>query len=125
MENPTDQINENGYCTFDDFSKIKLVVAQVIDAKPHPNADKLLVLQLKVGERTKQICAGIRAYYAPEQLINKRIIIVDNLEPRKLRGEVSEGMLLASHDNGGENGAERVSLLTLDVADFYSGSAVG
>lgn len=113
------------YCTFDDFTKIKLTVAEVLEARPHTNGDKLLVLQLKLGERRKQICAGIRAWYAPESLIGKRIIVVDNLEPRKLRGEISEGMLLATHDHGGENGAERVVLLTTDVPDVASGSSVG
>ncbi|MDR0867097.1 MAG: methionine--tRNA ligase subunit beta [Planctomycetota bacterium] len=114
-----------GLCTFADFEKIKLRVAEVVAAAPHPNADKLLVLQLRLGERTKQICAGIRAYYSPEQLVGKRIVIVDNLEPRKLRGEVSEGMLLASHDRGGADGAERVTLITTDAPDCHSGSAVG
>lgn len=113
------------YCTFDDFCKVKLTVAEVMEAKAHPNADKLLVLQLRLGERRKQICAGIRAWYTPENLIGKRIIVVDNLEPRKLRGELSEGMLLATHDNGGEAGAERVVLLTTDLPDVASGSSVG
>lgn len=113
------------YCTFDEFCKVKLVVAEVVEAKPHPNADKLLVLQLRLGDRTKQICAGIRAWYTPESLIGKRIIVVDNLEPRKLRGETSEGMLLATHDNLGENAAERVVLLTTDLPDVASGSTVG
>ncbi len=113
------------YCTFDDFMKVKLTVAEVLEAKDHPNADKLLVLKLKLGEREKQICAGIKAYYAPESLIGKRIIVVDNLEPRKLRGELSEGMLLATHDNNGPEGAERVVLLTTDLPDVASGSSVG
>ena len=113
------------YCTFDDFCKVKLKVAEVLEAGEHPNADKLLVLKLQVGERTKQICAGIKAYYAPETLVGKRIIIVDNLEPRKLRGEMSEGMLLATHDNGGAEGTERVVLLTTDLPDVASGSDVG
>ncbi len=113
------------YCNFEDFCKVKLKVAEVVEAGEHPNADKLLVLKLKVGDRSKQICAGIKAYYTPEALIGKRIIIVDNLEPRKLRGEMSEGMLLATHDNGGEDGAERVSLLTTDIPDTISGSDVG
>lgn len=113
------------YCTFDDFCKVKLKVAEILEAKEHPNADKLLVLKLRVGETEKQICAGIKAFYAPESLVGKRIIIVDNLEPRKLRGEVSEGMLLATHDNGGDDGAERVILLTTDLPDTESGSDVG
>ncbi len=113
------------YCTFDDFMKVKLKVAEITQAEPHPNADKLLKLQLKVGDRTKQICAGIKAWYNPEDLVGKRIIIVDNLEPRKLRGEMSEGMLLAMHDDLGEGGAERVLLITTDLPDAASGSDVG
>ena len=103
----------------------ELTVAEVLEARPHTSGDKLLVLQLKLGERRKQICAGIRAWYAPESLVGKRIIVVDNLAPRKLRGEISEGMLLATHDNGGPDGAERVVLLTTDVPDVASGSSVG
>lgn len=113
------------YCDFEDFCKVKLKVAEVLEASDHPNADKLLLLKLKVGDKNKQICAGIKAFYSAESLIGKRIIIVDNLEPRKLRGELSEGMLLATHDNGGEEGAERVALLTTDIADMASGSDVG
>jgi tRNA-binding protein len=83
---------------YDDFAKIELKVATVLEAKPHPNADKLLVLQIDLGEEKRQICAGIKAYYTPEQLVGKQIIVVANLEPRTLRGEVSNGMLLAAHD---------------------------
>lgn len=81
--------------SFDDFKKMKLVTAEVLSAVAHPRADKLVILQIKVGERTKQIVAGIRQWYQPEQLVGKTIIIVDNLQPAKLRGEVSNGMLLA------------------------------
>jgi methionyl-tRNA synthetase len=81
--------------SFADFEKIHLRTAEIIEAKPHPNADRLVVLQLQVGERRKQIVAGIRAWYPPETLVGRTVVIVDNLEPRKLRGETSEGMLLA------------------------------
>jgi methionyl-tRNA synthetase len=70
----------------------------VIDCKPHANADKLLVLQIDVGGETRQICAGLRAQYQPEQLIGKQIIVVANLAPRQMRGEISQGMLLAASD---------------------------
>lgn len=79
----------------DDFAKVRLVTAEVVEATPHPKADRLLILQLKVGDRRKQIVSGIREHYTPEQMIGKTIIVVDNLKPAKLRGEVSEGMLLA------------------------------
>jgi tRNA-binding protein len=84
---------------FDDFAKLDLRVATVLECKPHENADKLLVLQIELanGER-RQICAGVRAYYPPEQLVGKQIVVVANLEPRKMRGEVSQGMLLAATD---------------------------
>lgn len=109
------------YCTFDDFAKIRLAVAEVVAAEPHPNADKLLKLRVRLGEREKQICAGIRAYYAPESLVGKRIVIVDNLEPRKLRGEMSHGMLLAARRPDGDG----LSLVTVDAPDFPSGGDVG
>jgi methionine--tRNA ligase beta chain len=83
---------------YDDFAKLDLRVATIIEAKAHPNADKLLVLQIDLGEEKRQICAGIKAFYPPEQLVGRQIIVVANLEPRMLRGEVSNGMLLAAHD---------------------------
>jgi len=81
--------------TIDDFFKTKLVTAEVIQADAHPKADRLLVLQLKVGDKTKQIVSGIRQFYTPEQMVGKTIILVDNLQPTKLRGVDSFGMLLA------------------------------
>ncbi len=107
------------YCNFDDFAKIRLSVAEIVQAEAHPNADKLIKLQIRLGERQKQICAGIRAYFTPESLVGKRIIVVDNLEPRKLRGEISEGMLLAAH--GPDN---TISLVTVDNPDFPTGGQV-
>src|SRR6478672_6728864 len=84
---------------YDDFAKLDLRVATVIECKPHANADKLLVLQIELagGER-RQICAGLRQHYAPEQLVGKQIVVVANLAPRQMRGEVSQGMLLAATD---------------------------
>ena len=84
---------------YDDFAKIDLRVATVLECRPHSNADKLLVLQIDVGGEKRQICAGIRQNYQPEQLIGKQIIVVANLEPRVLRGETSQGMLLATTDS--------------------------
>ena len=84
---------------YDDFAKLDLRVATVVECKPHPNADKLLVLQVELaaGER-RQICAGLRAHYQPEQLVGKQLIVVANLAPRPMRGEVSNGMMLAATD---------------------------
>src|SRR5207245_6651903 len=83
---------------YDDFAKLELRIATIVEAKVHPNADKLLVSQVDLGSEKKQICAGIRAYYPPEQLIGKQVVVVANLEPRPLRGEISQGMLLAATD---------------------------
>ena len=81
---------------YDDFAKLDLRVATVLECQPHPNADKLLVLQIDLGTERRQICAGLRQHYQPEQLVGKQIVVVANLAPRTMRGEVSQGMLLAA-----------------------------
>src|SRR5437588_1209412 len=83
---------------YDDFAKLELRVATVLDCKPHPNADKLLVLQIDLGTEKRQICAGLRQHYQPEQHVGKQIVVVANLAPRQMRGEISNGMLLAATD---------------------------
>lgn len=113
---------------FDDFSRVDLRVARVVHAEPHPNADKLLKLQVDDGTGVpRQICAGIRANYAPESLIGKNIIIVANLEPRIIRGEESRGMLLAASDipkdAAGPDQARQVVYLTT-ASDIPPGSIV-
>ena len=84
---------------YDDFAKLDLRVATVLECRPHANADKLLVLQIELagGER-RQICAGLRQHCPPEQLVGKQIVVVANLAPRQMRGEISQGMLLAATD---------------------------
>lgn len=85
--------------TYDDFAKLDLRVATVLECKPHANADKLLVLQIELAnDERRQICAGLRAHYQPDQLVGKQIIVVANLAPRQMRGETSQGMLLAASD---------------------------
>ena len=86
--------------TIDDFRKVELKIATVKAAEPHPNADRLMVLQVDLGDEERQICAGIRNHYAPEDLIGKQIVVVANLETAKLRGLESQGMLLAASDDG-------------------------
>ena len=82
---------------FDDFAKLDLRVATVKSCEPHPNADKLLLIKLDDGTpEGRQICAGLKAFYEPETLIGKQIVVVANLAPRKMRGEISQGMLLAA-----------------------------
>lgn len=82
--------------SIDDFKKIELKVATIKAAEPHPNADKLMVLQIDLGTEQRQICAGIRNQYTAEELVGKQIIVVANLATAKLRGMESRGMLLAA-----------------------------
>ena len=86
--------------SFDEFKKLDLRIARITDVKEHPNADKLFVLQIDVGDEVKQIVAGVRGNYSSEELIGRKIVVVNNLEPVMLRGEESNGMLLAASDNG-------------------------
>ena len=87
--------------TIEDFRKVELRIATIKSAEPHPNADRLMVLQVDLGgDEQRQICAGIRDSYAPEDLIGRQIVIVANLETAKLRGMESQGMLLAASDDG-------------------------
>ena len=103
---------------YDDFAKLELRVAKVLEARPHPNADKLLLLQIDMGDHQKQIVAGIRQHYAPEQLVGKLIVVVNNLEPAMLRGETSNGMLLAATSE------EKVILLTVDDPTCVVGAKI-
>jgi len=104
---------EDDFITIDDFDKLDLRVAEIIKAEKHPNADKLLVFQLKVGEETRQVVSGIAKYYDPEDLVGKKVILAYNLKPIKLRGVESRGMLLAA-----SKGKKLTLLSTLeDIAD--------
>ncbi len=82
--------------SYDDFLKIKLRVGRVVEASDHPNADKLIVLKVDLGDEQRQIVAGLKGHYAPEQLLGRDLVIVTNLAPRMMRGLQSEGMLLAA-----------------------------
>jgi len=89
--------------TMDDFAKVDLRIGTILEAKAHPKADRLVVLQVALGKDlgTRQIVAGIRQHYTPEGLVNKQVVVVANLEPVGLRGEMSHGMLLAAKDEDG------------------------
>jgi tRNA-binding protein len=100
-----------------DFQQIDLRIATVKSAELHPNADRLLVLKIDVGGEERQIVAGIRTSYEPVSLVGKQIVVVFNLEPAKLRGVESQGMLLAARDG------DRVVVLTPE-APVASGSKV-
>lgn len=87
--------------TFEEFKKLELKVAKIKEVKDHPNADKLYLIIIDLGEKTKQIVAGIKSSYKKEDLIGRQIIVVDNLEPVILRGVESQAMLLATEDEQG------------------------
>ena len=103
--------------TIDDFSKIQLKVGKVIKCEKHPNADKLLVSQIDVGEETpRQIVSGIADVYSPEEFIGKKVIVVTNLKPAKLRGVESQGMVLA--------GGDKKVLGVVDAGDLPVGTTI-
>ncbi len=116
-KSPADE-DAAGLVTIDDFFRSKLKVAEVVECEPVPKADKLLRLQIKLGEEKRQIIAGIAQYYQPDQLIGKKIIVVSNLQPATIRGVESHGMLLAA-----KKGKE-LTLVTVD-GDIPSGADVG
>lgn len=87
--------------TIEDFRKLELKVAEIKEVTEHPNADKLYVITVTLGDQTKQLVAGIRGSYQKEELLGKQVIVVDNLEPLVLRGVESQGMLLAASDENG------------------------
>ncbi|MGE0268463.1 MAG: methionine--tRNA ligase subunit beta [Candidatus Omnitrophota bacterium] len=87
--------------TIEDFLKLEFKIAQIKEAKNHPNADRLFVLKIDLGGEERQLVAGIRSTYTAEQLVGKKIVVIANLEPAVLRGEESQGMLLAASDENG------------------------
>lgn len=97
---PTQADPDAPMITFDDFMKLDLRVAKVIEAHEHPNADRLLVLRIDLGTEQRQLVAGLRGHYEPADLVGRLIVVVKNLAPRKMRGEESQGMLLAASDEG-------------------------
>lgn len=105
------------YVTYDDFKKLQLRVAEVITAEKVEGADKLLKLQIKIGTENRHIVAGVAKYYAPEQMVGKKLIVIANLEPARIRGIESNGMLLAA-SNG-----DKMVLLTVD-GDIESGAKI-
>lgn len=87
--------------TFEDFKKLEFRIARIKEINDHPNADKLYVVILDLGDRTKQVVAGIKNFYKKEDLLGRQVVVVDNLDPAMLRGVESQGMILASSDENG------------------------
>ena len=116
-ESPIDQ--EAGYIEFEDFLKVEMKTGRILSVEDHPDADKLYVITIEDGpESTRTVCAGLKGIYESSELVGKNVVYVANLKPRKLRGVLSEGMLLAADDGDGG-----VAVLTLDF-EMPPGSVV-
>ena len=109
---------EEQLISIDDFDKVKLKVAKVINCENHPKADKLLVLTLQLGEETRTVVSGIKQWYTAEGLIGKKVVVITNLKPVKLRGIESKGMVLAAEDSEGN-----LSLLST-LEDIQEGARI-
>lgn len=106
-EKEVEEKKEESKISIEEFKKIDLRVAKIISARKVENSDKLLLLEIDLGEEKRQIVAGIAEFYKPEEIIGKEIIVVYNLQPAKIRGYESQGMLLAAKDSKG-----RLAILT-------------
>ncbi len=103
----------------EDFDKLDLVVGKIIEAKKHPKADKLLVFKVDIKTEVRQIVSGIAKFYKPEELVGKKVIVVKNLKPIKLRGEDSYGMLLCASKSD-DSLLELIEVKNLDEGDIIS-----
>ncbi len=103
--------------SIEDFAKLELKIGQVVASERVEGADKLLVSQIKIGDETRQVVSGIAKFYPPEEFVGKKVVVVTNLKPVKLRGVLSEGMILAASDG------KDLSVLTLDK-DMPDGTSV-
>jgi len=118
-DSPTSREKGGDYIDFDDFMKVEMRTGRIVSVEDHPNADKLFVITIDEGsDSTRTVCAGLKGHYEPSDLEGLNVVFVANLEPRKLRGVMSEGMILAADD--GEGG---VKVLTTE-GDILSGSRV-
>ena len=107
--------------TYDDFARLDLRVARILEVSDHPNADRLLCLKIDLGGEQRQIIAGLKGYCSPESLLGREIIIVANLAPRKMRGLESQGMLLAASYGDGD---ERNVVVLTPSSEVPPGSEV-
>ena len=100
---------------YDDFDKLDLRVGTILSAEKHPDADKLLVFQVQMGTEKRQIISGVAKYFKPEECVGKKVVVVANLKPRKLRGLESKGMILFADDE--VNGKESLAFVTTEAKD--------
>ena len=100
---------------YDDFDELDLRVGTIVSAEKHPKADKLLVFQVKMDTETRQIISGVAQYFKPEDCVGKKVVVVANLAPRKLRGLESKGMILFADDQ--LNGKDSLAFVTTEADD--------
>ncbi len=117
-ENAKQPMGAKPLITIDDFKKIELKLARILSAERVPKSDKLIKMQIEIGPERRQIVAGIAQHFKPEDLVGRFVVVVANLQPAKLMGQESQGMLLAASDNRG-----KFALLTVN-ADLESGSII-
>ena len=98
---PVIDVEPKDSISFDDFCRLQFQVGEILSCEAVPKADKLLCSQVKIGSQVRQIVSGIRSSYTPEEMVGKKVMGLVNLEPRKIRGLVSEGMLLCAEDEKG------------------------
>jgi len=108
---------EDRSISIEDFAKVELRVAEVVAAEKHPNADRLLVLRLSLGNEERTVVSGIARWYRPEELVGKKVVLVANLKPAKLRGVESQGMILAASEG------DKLTLVTVE-GDIPPGAVV-
>ena len=85
---------------FDQFKQVDIRIGKIVEIVDHPNADKLYIATVEVGDTTKKLVAGVKEHYTKEELLNKQVGVLNNLEPATIRGVQSEGMILATKDDG-------------------------
>ena len=119
-EKPPQEEKGFGTIAIDDFAKVQLVTAKVTACERVPKSDKLLKETLDVGGETRTVVSGIAQWYTPEEMVGKTVVLVKNLAPRKMRGVVSEGMLLCASDRDGN-----LKLITVEGGDFAPGAEIG
>ncbi len=115
-ENETKKKEKIEEISIDDFDKIELRVGEIVSSKLHENAEKLLVSQVKIGEETRQIVSGIAKYYNPCDIVGKKVVVVTNLKPVKIRGVESFGMILCA--------SNKDKLELIEIKDLPSGSRI-
>ena len=117
-EKPGMDVEKKPEITYDDFAKLQFQIGEIVKCEEVPKSKKLLCSQVKIGSETRQILSGIKAWYKPEDMVGRKVMVVTNLKPAKLAGMVSEGMILCAEDDEGN-----LALMT-PAKDIKSGSEV-